>query len=259
MQIGMVGLGRMGASMVGRLLGGGHTCVVHDVQPAAVDRLRSQGASGAASLQQLVTALSRPRAIWLMIPAALVDEMLARLEPLLDADDIVIDRGNPHYRDDIRRAAALKASGIHHIGVGTSGGVAGAERGYCLMMDLPQTAEVWRRGSVIGSGLLDLTAAALAADPTLAGFEGRVSDSGEGRWTVQAADRRSGAGAGAGAECSGLRTLRFTRRSRLREPRVVGDAGRVRWPCGAGRAEGGRLRCPTIPPPLPRLATRRCF
>ena len=187
MQIGMVGLGRMGASMVGRLLGGGHTCVVHDVQPAAVDRLRSQGASGAASLQQLVTALSRPRAIWLMIPAALVDEMLARLEPLLDADDIVIDRGNPHYRDDIRRAAALKASGIHHIGVGTSGGVAGAERGYCLMMDLPQTAEVWRRGSVIGSGLLDLTAAALAADPTLAGFEGRVSDSGEGRWTVQAA------------------------------------------------------------------------
>ena len=291
MQIGMVGLGRMGANMVGRLMRGGHTCVVHDVQPAAVDRLTSQGATGTASLPQLVAALARPRAIWLMVPAALVDEVLAALAPLLGADDIVIDGGNSNYRDDIRRATTLQASGIHHVDVGTSGGVAGAERGYCLMiggedtvvqrlaplfatlasgagaapptpgrkpgsgsadqgylhcgphgtghfvkmvhngieygvmaayaeglnilrnanvgkrahpadaettplrepelyqyeMDLPEIAEVWRRGSVIGSWLLDLTAAALAADPTLAGFEGRVSDSGEGRWTVQAA------------------------------------------------------------------------
>ena len=291
MQVGMVGLGRMGASMVGRLMGGGHACVVHDVHLAAMERLTAQGATGATSLPQLVAALVRPRAIWLMVPAALVEEVLAALAPLLDADDIVIDGGNSNYRDDIRRAATLQASGIHHVDVGTSGGVAGAERGYCLMiggedsvvqrlaplfatlapgagaapptpgrkpgsgsadqgylhcgphgaghfvkmvhngieygvmaayaeglnilrnanvgkrahaadaettplrepelyqyeMDLPQIAEVWRRGSVIGSWLLDLTAAALAADPTLAGFEGRVSDSGEGRWTVQAA------------------------------------------------------------------------
>jgi len=291
MQIGMVGLGRMGANMVGRLMQGGHACVVHDVQPAAIDRLAGKGAIGAASLQQLVGALARPRAIWLMIPAALVDEVLAALAPLLDVDDIVIDGGNSNYRDDIRRAATLQGRAIHHVDVGTSGGVAGAERGYCLMiggdgavvqrlmplfetlapgadaasstpgrlpgrssadrgylhcgphgaghfvkmvhngieyglmaayaeglnilrnanagkrvhtadaettplrepalyqydMDLPEIAELWRRGSVIGSWLLDLTAAALAADPALAGFEGRVADSGEGRWTVQAA------------------------------------------------------------------------
>ena len=290
MQIGMVGLGRMGASMVVRLMQGGHTCVVHDVQPAAIDRLTSKGATGAASLQRLVSALAQPRAVWLMVPAALVDQVLAALAPLLDADDIVIDGGNSNYRDDIRRATELQASGIHHADVGTSGGVAGAERGYCLMiggedtvvqrlaplfaalapgtgaapptpgrkpgsgsadqgylhcgphgaghfvkmvhngieygvmaayaeglnilrnanvgkrahtadaettplrepalyqyeMDLPEIAELWRRGSVICSWLLDLTAAALAADPALAGFEGRVSDSGEGRWTVQA-------------------------------------------------------------------------
>ena len=134
MQIGMVGLGRMGASMVGRLMQGGHSCVVHDLQPTAVDRLRSQGATGAASLQHLVTALARPRAIWLMVPAGLVDEVLAALVPLLDADDIVIDGGNSNHRDDIRRATTLQAFGMHHVDVGTSGGVAGAERGYCLMI-----------------------------------------------------------------------------------------------------------------------------
>ena len=291
MQIGLIGLGRMGANMVSRLMHGGHACVVHDVHPAAIERLTAQGATGAASLQQLVAALARPRAIWLMVPAAVVDDALGELVPLLDADDIVIDGGNSNYRDDIRRATKLQASGIHHVDVGTSGGVAGAERGYCLMiggedtvvqrlaplfatlapgaeaavptpgrkpgsgsaeqgylhcgwhgaghfvkmvhngieygvmaayaeglnilrnanvgkrahtadaettplrepalyqyeMDLPEIAEVWRRGSVIGSWLLDLTAAALAADSTIAGFEGRVSDSGEGRWTVQAA------------------------------------------------------------------------
>jgi 6-phosphogluconate dehydrogenase len=291
MQIGMIGLGRMGASMTRRLVQGGHTCVVHDRDPAAVDRLAVQGATGAASLPQLVTALARPRAIWLMVPAAVVDPLLAELSPLLDAGDILVDGGNSYYRDDIRRAGDLRTLGIRYIDVGTSGGVAGFDRGYCLMiggegdavqhltpifsalapgvdaaprtprrrertdtaehgylhcgphgaghfvkmvhngieyglmaayaeglnilrnanigkhagaidaestplrdvgayqyeMDLPAIAELWRRGSVIGSWLLDLTARALAANPALAGLQGRVSDSGEGRWTIQAA------------------------------------------------------------------------
>ena len=291
MQIGRIGLGRMGADMVGRLMQGGHACVVHDVQPAAIDRLTSKGATGAASLQQFVGALARPRSIWLMVPTALVGEALAALAPLLDADDIVIAGGNANFRDDIRCATTLQARAVHPVDVGTSGSVAGAERGYCLMiggeravvqrlvplfetlapsagaapstpgrmpgrgsadrgylhcgphgaghfvkmvhngieyglmaayaeglnilrnadigkrshsvdaettplrepalyqyeMDLPEITELWRRGSVIGSRLLDLTATALAVDPTLAGFGGRVSDSGEGRWTVQAA------------------------------------------------------------------------
>jgi 6-phosphogluconate dehydrogenase len=290
MQLGMIGLGRMGASMTVRLLRAGHDCVVHDSQALAVERLAAQGARGAASLQELVTALAAPRAIWLMLPAAVVDSSLAALSPLLGAGDIVIDGGNSYYRDDIRRAAGLRASGVHYVDVGTSGGVAGLERGYCLMiggevaavrrleplfaalapgigaaaptpgrsrggsadqgwlhcgphgaghfvkmvhngieygvmaayaeglnilrhadigkrasaldaettplrhpelyrydMDLPEIAELWRRGSVIGSWLLDLTAAALAADPALEGLHGRVSDSGEGRWTIQAA------------------------------------------------------------------------
>jgi 6-phosphogluconate dehydrogenase len=291
MQIGMIGLGRMGASMVTRLLRGSHECVVHDRSPEGIASLVALGATGAASLQQFVDALKAPRAVWLMVPAAAVDGVLEQLTPLLQPGDIVIDGGNSHYHDDLRRAAALAASGIAHVDVGTSGGVAGLDRGYCLMiggedevvrhlapvfatlapgagsaaptpgrraghgsadqgwlhcgphgaghfvkmvhngieygvmaayaeglnilhhanaglrdhavdaettplrepahyryeMDLPEIAEVWRRGSVIGSWLLDLTAAALAADPKLAGFEGRVSDSGEGRWTVQAA------------------------------------------------------------------------
>ncbi|MBC7731980.1 MAG: decarboxylating 6-phosphogluconate dehydrogenase [Bacteriovorax sp.] len=291
MQLGMIGLGRMGASMVTRLLGGKHDCVVHDQSPEGVARLVARGATGAASLQQLVDALKTPRAVWLMVPAAAVDALLEQLTPLLQPGDIVIDGGNSHYHDDLRRAKALATSSIAHVDVGTSGGVAGLERGYCLMiggeteavqqltpvfttlapgagtapptpgrragqssadqgwlhcgphgaghfvkmvhngieygvmaayaeglnilhhanvglrdhavdaettplrepghyqyeMDLPEIAEVWRRGSVIGSWLLDLTAAALAADPGLTGYEGRVSDSGEGRWTVQAA------------------------------------------------------------------------
>jgi len=291
MQIGMIGLGRMGASMTTRLMRGGHDCVVHDPQPEAVERLVALGAIGTVSLQQLVTSLAPPRALWLMVPAAAVDAVLAGLVPLLDAGDIVIDGGNSYYHDDLRRAAALQAAGLHHVDVGTSGGVAGLDRGYCLMiggddpvvhhlapvfktlapgagsatptpgrkpesgsadqgwlhcgphgaghfvkmvhngieygvmaayaeglnilrhanmgqhagavdaettplrhpelyqyeMNLPEIAEVWRRGSVIGSWLLDLTAAALAIDPALDGFEGRVSDSGEGRWTIQAA------------------------------------------------------------------------
>ena len=291
MQIGMIGLGRMGASMVTRLLRGGHDCVVHDQAPEGVARLVALGATGAASLQQFVDVMKAPRAIWLMVPAAAVDAVLEQLTPLLQPGDIVIDGGNSHYHDDLRRAATLAAANIAHVDVGTSGGVAGLDRGYCLMigggkalvqrlapvfatlapgvgtavatpgrdagkgtadqgwlhcgphgaghfvkmvhngieygvmaayaeglnilhhaniglrehavdaettslrhpahyqyeLDLPEIAEVWRRGSVIGSWLLDLTAAALAADPALAGYEGHVSDSGEGRWTVQAA------------------------------------------------------------------------
>lgn len=291
MQIGMIGLGRMGASMVTRLLRGGHDCVVHDHATESIARLVAHGATGAGSLQQFVDSLHAPRAVWLMVPAAAVDAVLETLAPLLQPGDIVVDGGNSHYHDDLRRAAALAASNIAHVDVGTSGGVAGLERGYCLMigggqapvqhltpvfvtlapgagsapatpgrradigsadqgwlhcgphgaghfvkmvhngieygvmaayaeglnilrhaniglrehavdaettpmrnpahyqyeLDLPEVAELWRRGSVIGSWLLDLTAEALAADPALAGYEGRVSDSGEGRWTVQAA------------------------------------------------------------------------
>ena len=291
MHIGMVGLGRMGASMATRLVRGGHHCVVYGRHTQDVERMVALGATGTGSLQQLVDSLPQPRAVWLMVPAAAVDEVLAQLTPLLAPGDTVIDGGNSYYHDDIRRAAALQAQGLHYVDVGTSGGIAGLERGYCLMvggdkatvqqlspvfatlapgagnaiptpgrradagsadqgylhcglhgaghfvkmvhngieygvmaayaegfnilcnanvgqtngaadaettplrrpehyqyaMDLPEIAEVWRRGSVIGSWLLDLTAAALAVDPALDGYDGRVSDSGEGRWTIQAA------------------------------------------------------------------------
>ena len=297
MQIGMIGLGRMGASMATRLLRGGHGCVVHDREPSGIAALVAQGAQGSTSLQDLVRQLQAPRAVWLMVPAAGVDPLLAQLVPLLAPGDTVIDGGNSHYPDDLRRAAALQGAGIHHLDVGTSGGVAGLERGYCLMiggeaqavqrlspvfatlapgaggvaatpgrpvagsadsgwlhcgphgaghfvkmvhngieyglmaayaegfnilrhanigqaaqgraspasagdaettplrepalyryeLDLPEIAELWRRGSVIGSWLLDLSARALVADPALAGFQGQVADSGEGRWTIQAA------------------------------------------------------------------------
>jgi 6-phosphogluconate dehydrogenase len=291
MQVGMIGLGRMGSNMVRRLINGGHECVVHDVQKEAVKQLLHQGAIGAFSLEDLTARLAKPRAIWLMVPAAVVDLALAQLASLLEAGDSIIDGGNSYYRDDIRRGAELKPRGIHYVDVGTSGGVAGLERGYCLMiggekdivqrlapifatlapgvaavpptpgrqtsdgtadqgylhcgpqgaghfvkmvhngieyglmaayaeglnilrkanagkrardtdaettplrnpecyqyeLDLPEIAEVWRRGSVIGSWLLDLTAAALANDHDLKDYAGRVSDSGEGRWTIAAA------------------------------------------------------------------------
>ncbi len=291
MQIGMIGLGRMGANMTTRLLRNGHEVVVQGSNAGVVERLAAQGATPAKSLEAQVRALSRPRALWLMVPAAAVDDVLDKVVPLLDGGDIVIDGGNSYYRDDIRRAETLRAMGIHHVDVGTSGGIFGLERGYCLMIggeretvkqltpvfaalapgaaaatptrgrepgrgsadqgylhcgphgaghfvkmvhngieygvmaayaeglnvlrhadigrhvrttdaettplreptmyeyefDLPEIAELWRRGSVIGSWLLDLTAAALAADAALEGFDGRVSDSGEGRWTIQAA------------------------------------------------------------------------
>jgi len=291
MQIGMIGLGRMGANMVQRLMKDGHECVVFDMNKSAVAKLATQGAVGTDSLKDFVSHLSKPRAIWLMVPAAVVDQELAELVPLLEAGDIVIDGGNSFYRDDIRRGADLNQRGIHYVDIGTSGGVAGLERGYCLMiggekdtvshlnpifaslapgvdaaprtpgrddsrstaeqgflycgpqgaghfvkmvhngieygimaayaeglnilynadvgkqthasdaettpmrdpeyyqyeLDLPEITEVWRRGSVIGSWLLDLTAIALLEDPGLKNFEGGVSDSGEGRWTIAAA------------------------------------------------------------------------
>ena len=292
MQLGMIGLGRMGANMVRRLMRGGHRCVVHDMQPGAVKKLAGEGAVGANTLDEFLAKLTQPRVVWLMVPAAVVDSTLDELLPKLASGDIVIDGGNSYYRDDLVRAKRLAELGMHHVDCGTSGGVMGLERGYCLMiggekdivqrldpifatlapgsgsadktpgregrgttaergylhcgpngaghfvkmvhngieygmmaayaeglnilkhagigneaastadaettplrepaayrydLDLPDVAEVWRRGSVIASWLLDLTAAALAADPTLEHFQGRVSDSGEGRWTLEAA------------------------------------------------------------------------
>jgi 6-phosphogluconate dehydrogenase len=291
MQLGMVGLGRMGANMVRRLIKSGHQCVVYDHAPQAVKDLVKEKAVGAASPADFVKKLTKPRAVWLMVPAAVVDQTIAGLVPSLEPGDILIDGGNSYYVDDIRRAKELASKRIHYVDVGTSGGVWGLERGYCMMiggekdvvrrldpvfatlapgigsisrtpgreklggtseqgylhcgpngaghfvkmvhngieygimaayaeglgvlqsanvgkkqtetdaettplqnpenyrfdLNLTDVAEVWRRGSVIASWLLDLTASALAADPKLAQFEGRVSDSGEGRWTIKAA------------------------------------------------------------------------
>ena len=291
MQLGMIGLGRMGANMVRRLLKGGHDCVVFDMSPKVVSELAAENAVGAASLADLVKKLEKPRAVWLMVPAAVVDKTIADLLPALEANDILIDGGNSYYIDDIRRAKDLAPRQIHYVDVGTSGGVWGLERGYCMMiggerravehldpifatlgpgsgdiprtpgrekmggtaeqgylhcgpngaghfvkmvhngieygimaayaegigilrsanvgkhthavdaettplrdpehyqydLNLPDIAELWRRGSVIASWLLDLTASVLANDHELAGFAGRVSDSGEGRWTIKAA------------------------------------------------------------------------
>ena len=290
MQLGMVGLGRMGANMVRRLMKNGHECVVYDVTPKSVQELAGEGAKGSTSFQDFVSKLTKPRAVWLMIPAAVVDSTIAEIAPLLEAGDILIDGGNSYYIDDIRRSKELEPKGIKYVDVGTSGGVWGLERGYCMMIggpqdavqyldpifktiapgkgDIPRTpgreklsgtaedgylhcgpsggghfvkmvhngieygimaayaeglnvlknadvgkhkhevdaettplrdpehyqyefnltdvAEVWRRGSVIASWLLDLTASALTGDPQLTKFAGRVSDSGEGRWTIKA-------------------------------------------------------------------------
>src|SRR5215470_18039489 len=246
MQIGMIGLGRLGANMVRRLLNGGHQCVVFDRSHNAVNDLVKEKAIGATSLEDLVTKLDRPRAIWLMVPAAVVDETIGELSPLLETGDIIIDGGNSYYVDDIERANGLHSLGIHYLDVGTSSGIWGLEQGYLhcgssgagdfvkmihngieygIMaayaegigilkaadagkrqsevdaettplrdpkyyqydFNLADISEVWRRGSVIASWLLDLTAAALAADAQLVKFGGRVSDSGEGRWTIKAA------------------------------------------------------------------------
>ena len=287
----MIGLGRMGANMARRVMSQGHQCVAQDSHADAVAKMVSDGAIGAATLQELAAKMTKPRAVWMMVPAAVVDGVLDDLIAHLDPGDIIIDGGNSYYRDDIHRAKKLKDAGLHYVDCGTSGGIAGQDRGYCLMVgaekevfdhlvpifqalapgvgtaprtpgltgepstaeqgflhcgpngaghfvkmihngieygmmaafaegfnilrhanagkqavaadaetapmrepeyyqydiDLPQVAEVWRRGSVVGSWLLDLTAKALVADPQLAAFGGRVSDSGEGRWTIQAA------------------------------------------------------------------------
>jgi 6-phosphogluconate dehydrogenase len=292
MQLGMVGLGRMGSFMVQRLMRDGHECVVYDAKTESVNNLVGKGAIGSASLEEFVSKLSRPRAVWLMLPAAITDKVIAQITPLLDSDDIIIDGGNSYYHDDIRRGGELITKGLHYVDVGTSGGVFGLERGYCLMIggekavveslspifkslapgvgvvvpsahrpdqagstaeqgylhcgphgaghfvkmvhngieyglmaayaegfnilkranigadnhevdaetapiahpehyqydfNLQDVAEVWRRGSVITSWLLDLTSDALHADPALGAYAGRVSDSGEGRWTIMAA------------------------------------------------------------------------
>ncbi|KAA9107604.1 phosphogluconate dehydrogenase (NAD(+)-dependent, decarboxylating) [Microbacterium rhizomatis] len=291
MQLGMIGLGRMGANIVRRLMRDGHECVVFDVNADAVTTLAGEGATGSGSYAELAAQLKAPRAIWLMIPAGLTGQVVDEVAKVLEPGDIIIDGGNSNYRDDVRRAAKLKDAGIHYVDIGTSGGVFGLDRGYCLMVggpdeafariepvlrtiapgeqgiprtpgregaltpeelgylhcgpsgaghfvkmvhngieygvmaalaeglnildhadagldqaehsaevapleepefyqftiDTPKVAELWRRGSVISSWLLDLTAAALESNPTLDGLAGRVSDSGEGRWTVKAA------------------------------------------------------------------------
>ena len=291
MQLGMIGLGRMGANMVRRLIRGGHECVVYDISPKSVEELAKEGAIGTSSLDDFVAKLKKPRAAWLMVPAAIVDKSIIDLSPRLEKEDIVIDGGNSYYRDDIRRAKELKPKGLHYVDVGTSGGVWGLERGYCQMIggeteivrhldpifatlappiesaprtpgrekvggtaehgylhcgpngaghfvkmvhngieyglmaayaeglnilrhanigkrehavdaettplrdpeayqydfNIADVTELWRRGSVVASWLLDLSADALLKSPDLSNFGGRVSDSGEGRWTLQAA------------------------------------------------------------------------
>jgi 6-phosphogluconate dehydrogenase len=278
MQLGMVGLGRMGSNMVRRLMHGGHACVVYDVAPAAVQGMTKEGASGAGSLDEFVQKLTKPRAAWVMVPLEFTEKTVLSLGEKLESGDILIDGGNSYFKDDARRAKILKARGVNFVDVGTSGGVWGLERGYCMMIggdakivqhldpifktlapgrgSIPRTeeraklggtaeegyiycgpsgaghfvkmvhngieyglmqayaegfdimrgaaakevnedyryqlnladiAEVWRRGSVVSSWLLDLTAMALAENPTLANYSGFVQDSGEGRWTVQAA------------------------------------------------------------------------
>jgi 6-phosphogluconate dehydrogenase len=290
MQLGMIGLGRMGANLVRRLLRDGHRCVAYDVNPDAVKSLEADGAVGASTLEEFVSKLEKPRNVWIMVPAGIVEPTLEKLVPLLEADDVVIDGGNSYYRDDITRSAALQKSGLHYLDVGTSGGVWGLDRGYCLMIggddaavarldpifktiapgaglaeptpgrapgsqasegylhcgpsgaghfvkmvhngveygmmasiaeglsiikhadvglhqdeidaettplrepeayqyeiNVADVAEVWRRGSVVSSWLVDLIASALAKSPDLTDFSGHVSDSGEGRWTVLAA------------------------------------------------------------------------
>jgi 6-phosphogluconate dehydrogenase len=280
MQLGMIGLGRMGANMVRRLMRGGHQCAVYDLSPENVSALVKEGATGSNSMEDFVKSLVKPRAAWVMVPAgAATESTVMKLASLMEPGDTIIDGGNSYFKDDIRRAAKVKESGIHFVDVGTSGGVWGIERGYCMMMggpdevvqrldpifktlapgmgnvertpgregkggptaeqgylhcgpagaghfvkmvhngieyglmqayaegfdimkfanskevsedhrftlDLPEIAEVWRRGSVVGSWLLDLTAMALIEDPELKRFTGNVQDSGEGRWTIMAA------------------------------------------------------------------------
>ena len=345
MQLGMIGLGRMGANIVRRLMRDGHECVVYDVNREFVAQLEGEGATGSTSPEDFVGKLEQPRAIWVMIPAGITGKIVEQFAALLDEGDIIIDGGNSNYRDDVRRAKKLREQGIHYVDIGTSGGVFGLERGYCLMVggddeavsridpllktiapgegdiertpgregelgqeeqgylhcgpsgaghfvkmvhngieygimaafaeglnildnadagirsaehsaeiapleepeyyqfniDTAKVSELWRRGSVISSWLLDLTAAALHANPTLEGLAGRVSDSGEGRWTVKAA-------VDIGVPAPGprrlpVRALRLPRRRSFRQPGAVGDAAAVRRPRRvAGRVGIGSRR-----------------
>ena len=369
MQLGMIGLGRMGANMVRRLMRDGHTCVVYDRSPQAVEALVKDKATGASSLADFVKKLDKPRALCLMVPAAFVDSSIDELVPLLEKGDTIIDGGNSHYQDDIARAKRLAQKGIHYVDMGTSGGVWGLERGYCLMIggekevvkrldpifktlapgrgdvrpcpgrekqgrhrraratstaapagaghfvkmihngieyglmaaygeglnilknadigkasashekdaettplrnpehyqydfDLADITELWRRGSVVTSWLLDLTAQALATDPDLEKFGGKVSDSGEGRWTVAGRQRRGRAGPR--ADRLAVRALRLARPGRLPEPRALRHALRLRRARGeevteeqaALRRPGllRRHRRPRLQEDLPRAA-----
>lgn len=336
MKLGMIGLGRMGANMVRRLMKDGHQCVVYDTNPETVKELAREGAIAADSMQDLASKLEAPRNVWIMIPAAITDRIVNELSEILEANDTIIDGGNSFYRDDRRRSAALRPKGIHYLDVGTSGGVWGLERGYCMMIggdteavqrldpifkslapgrdsapptpgrnkpdgtadqgylhcgpsgaghfvkmvhngieygimaafaegfdilanadvatrpqsddaetaplmnpdldykiDLAEVSEVWRRGSVIGSWLLDLAAAAFAEDPDLSKFSGRVSDSGEGRWTVMAAIEE-------GVQCDILSSALFAR-FRSRKEHTVAEKV-----CSAMRYKfGGHLERPS--------------
>jgi 6-phosphogluconate dehydrogenase len=340
MQVGMVGAGRMGASLARRLARAGVACTVCDVVPQAVDRLVAEGLPGVHALADLVASLERPRVVWLMVPADAVQPLVDQLEGLLDPGDVVVDGGNSRWTDDLARSARFAAQGVDYVDVGTSGGVFGLERGFCLMvggadravgllapvldvlapgphaaprtpgrqgaytpeergwlhcgpsgaghfvkmvhngieyglmaayaeglallagagagstarpvdaetaplthpeayrydLDLAAITEVWRRGSVVSSWLLDLTAAQLAADPGLAGFEGRVSDSGEGRWTVQA-------GVDLGVPTPVISAALYQRFASRDEGQVAARVlSAMRWAFGghAERAEGGR-------------------
>ena len=348
MQLGMIGLGRMGANLVRRLMRDGHECVVYDVNADAVKQLEDEGAAGAGSLEEFVGKLDTPRALWIMVPAGIVQRTLDELKPRLEPGDIVIDGGNSYYRDDIDRAKQLAEHQIHYIDCGTSGGVWGLDRGYCLMIggegepvahldplfktiapgessaattagrtrtdgtapqgylhcgsngaghfvkmvhngveygmmaaiaeglailnsadqglkdpdeidaettplrdpqgyrydiDVAEVAEVWRRGSVIGSWLMDLTAEALAKSPELSDFAGRVSDSGEGRWTVDAA-------IDLGVPAAVITSALYTRF----QSRGLGDFGNKIL--SAMRSEfGGHAEKPDQPPPAPQGAS----
>lgn len=336
MQLGMIGLGRMGANMVRRLLRQGHTCVVFDTNPATVQQLVDEGAVGSASLEEFVSKLEHPRNAWIMIPAAITDKIVDQLSVLLEPGDTIIDGGNSYFRDDRRRSESLRPKGIHYLDVGTSGGVWGLERGYCMMIggdkeavdrmdpifkslapgagDIPRTpgrenlggtaelgylhcgasggghfvkmvhngieyglmaafgegfdilananvskreteadaetapamhhdldydfnladvSEVWRRGSVVSAWLLDLAAASFAKDPTLENFSGRVSDSGEGRWTIMAGIEES-------VNCDVL-TAALYARFRSRKEHTMAEKV-----CSAMRYQfGGHLEKPT--------------
>jgi 6-phosphogluconate dehydrogenase len=326
MQIGVVGLGRMGGDITRRLMQGGHACVVHDIEPLKVRALEEVGAKGAEDLEALVGKLDKPRVIWVMLPAgAATEDTIAALAPLLEAGDLIIDGGNSFYKDDVRRAGALAAKGIRYLDIGTSGGVRGLERGYCLMvggdkdavafiepvlvslapgagviartkraegadaraelgyihagpvgaghfvkmihngieyglmqayaegfdilknrnaehlpaaerfdLNLADIAEVWRRGSVISSWLLDLTAQALANDSALEKFSGEVADSGEGRWTIEAAIEEA-------VPADVLTSALFARfRSRQRHTFADQLLSALRWAFGGHVEQGSR-------------------